>query len=137
MYFSYIHPVSKILVTDAVGYPVFNFHSRVIPGSSWSALDLAGPAPGSPQFLVTMGYGIRASPPETDQDSCSVWQPLYLVSLQKGFSPGPLTPRFKCFPATSIFPISVLCVFWVIYSVEPSCETTRRLEDFSNDLPNP
>ena len=57
--------------------------------------------------LVPNENGIWASPPETDQDSCPGWQPLYLVSLQKGFSPGPLTPRFKCFPATSIFPISL------------------------------
>ena len=87
--------------------------------------------------LVPSENGIWASPPETDQDSCPGWQPLYLVSLQEGFSPGPLTPRFKRFPVASIFRISFLCVFFVIHSVEPLCETIHRLEDFINDLPNP
>ena len=66
--------------------------------------------PGSPQFLY---WGIWASPPETDQDSCPGWLPpvpLDLVSPQEGFSPGPLTPRFKGFPATRISRIA-FCVF--------------------------
>ena len=70
--------------------------------------------PGSPQFLY---WGIWASPPETDQDSCPGWLPpvpLDLVSPQEGFSPGPLTPRFKGFPATRILRIT-FCVFSVWY----------------------
>ena len=70
--------------------------------------------PGSPQFLY---WGIWASPPETDQDSCPGWLPpvpLDLVSPQEGFSPGRLIPRFKRFPATRILPIT-LCVFSVWY----------------------
>ena len=59
--------------------------------------------------LVPSDWGIWASPPETDQDSCPGWLPpvpLDLVSPQEGFSPGPLTPRFKRFPATRILPIT-------------------------------
>ena len=70
--------------------------------------------PGSPQFLY---WGIWASPPETDQDSCPGWLPLVpldLVSPQEGFSPGPLTPRFKGFPATRILRIT-FCVFSAWY----------------------
>ena len=70
--------------------------------------------PGSPQFLC---WGIWASPPETDQDPCPGWLPpvpLDLVSPQEGFSPGPLIPRFKRFPATRILPITH-CVFSVWY----------------------
>ena len=51
--------------------------------------------------------------PETDQDSCPGWLlpvPLDLVSPQEGFSPGPLTPRFKGFPATRILRMT-FCVF--------------------------
>ena len=68
--------------------------------------------PGSPQFLY---WGMWASPPETDQDSCPGWLPpvpLDLVSPQESFSPGPLIPRSKRFPATRILPIT-LCVFSV------------------------
>ena len=67
--------------------------------------------------LVPSDWGIWASPPETDQDSCPGWLPLVplnLVSPQEGFSPGPLTPRFKRFPATRILPIT-FCVFSVWY----------------------
>ena len=82
--------------------------------------------PGSPQFLY---WGIWASPPETDQDSCPGWLPLVpldLVSPQEGFPPGPLTPRFKCFPATRIFAHYFLCVFCVVPGIEPLCETTAN-----------
>ena len=50
--------------------------------------------------------------PETDQDSCPGWLPpvpLNLVSPQEDFSPGPLTPRFKRFPATRILPLPFVC----------------------------
>ena len=63
-------------------------------------------------LLVPSDWGIWASPPETDQDSCPGWLPpvpLDLVSPQEGFSPGPLTPRFKHFPATRILPITFVC----------------------------
>ena len=59
--------------------------------------------------LVPIDWGIWASPPETDQDSWPGWLPpvpLDLVFPQEGFSPGPLTPRFKRFPATRILPIT-------------------------------
>ena len=62
--------------------------------------------------LVPIDWGIWASPPETDQDSCPGWLPpvpLDLVSPQEGFSPGPLTPRFKRFPATRILPLPFVC----------------------------
>ena len=67
--------------------------------------------------------------PETDQDSCPGWlppEPLDLVSPQEGFSPGPLTPRFKRFPATRILPIT-FCVFSVL-GIEPLCENTANWE---------
>ena len=76
------------------------------------------------------------SPLETDQESCPGWLPLVplgLVSSQEGFSPGPVTPRFEHFPATSILATSFLCV---VNSVESLCETIHRLEDFINDLPS-
>ena len=55
----------------------------------------------------------------------------------EGFSPSPSTPRFKGVPATSILPISFLCVFCVIYSVETLCETIRQSQGFINDLLSP
>ena len=67
--------------------------------------------------LVPSDWGIWASSPETDQDSCPRWLPpvpLHLVSPQDGFSPGPLTPRFKRFPTTRILPIT-FCVFSMWY----------------------
>ena len=87
--------------------------------------------------LVPSDWGIWVSPLETDQESCPGWLPsvpLDLVSSQEGFSPGPLTPRFEHFPATSILATSFLCV---VYSVESLGETIHRLEDFINDLPSP
>ena len=62
--------------------------------------------------LVPSDWGIWALPLETDQDSCPGWLPpvpLDLVSPQEGSSPGPLTPRFKCFPATRILPLPFVC----------------------------
>ena len=117
---------------------MFNIHSRVMPGSTWSVLYPQGLPHGPPSILVTRDYGPRSRRPETDQVSrvatpCS----LDLVSPQKGFSPGPLTPRFKRFPPTIILPISFLCVLCVIYSVEPLCETIRRSEDFIDNFPSP
>ena len=44
--------------------------------------------------------------------------------------PGPLTPRFQNFPATSILPITFLCVFCVVYRVEPQCKTIHGLKEF-------
>ena len=65
-------------------------------------------------LLVPCDWWIWASPPETDQDSCSGWLPLVSLNLvfpppQEGFSPGPLTPIVKCFPATRILPITFVC----------------------------
>ena len=80
--------------------------------------------------LVPSDWGIWASPPGTDHDSCPGWLPpvpLDLVSPQEGFSLSPLTPRFKCFPATRILPItSVLCVFCVAPDIEPSCKNPAK-----------
>ena len=67
--------------------------------------------------LVSSDWRIRASPPETDQDSCPGWLPpvpLNLVSPREDFSSGPLTPRLKQFPATRILSIT-FCVFSVWY----------------------
>ena len=95
-----------------------NIHSRV-----WTPVPpdllLYSTQEGHPSWfpLVPSDWGIWASPPETDQDSCPGWLPpvpLDLVSPQEGFSPGPLTPRFKRFPATRISPIT-FCVFSVWY----------------------
>ena len=74
---------------------------------------------GNPSWfpLVPSDWGIWASSPETDQDSCPGKLPLVpldLVSSQEGFSPSPLSPRFKGFPATRILPIT-FCVFSVWY----------------------
>ena len=76
--------------------------------------------------LVPSDWGIWASPLETEQESCPGWLPLVplnLVSSQEGFSPGPLTPRFERFPATSTLATSFVCVFCVVYSVESLCKT--------------
>ena len=82
-------------------------------------LDLYSTQEGHPSWfpLVPSDWGIWASPPETDQDPCPGWLPpvpLDLVSSKKDVSPGPLTPRFKHFPATRILPIT-FCVFSVWY----------------------
>ena len=92
-----------------------NINSRVWnPGPTWSGL---------------------ASPPETDQDSSPGWLPpvpLDLLSPQEGFSPVPLIPRFKRFPATRILPNYPLCVFCVEPDIEHLCEKHRQLEEFIN-----
>ena len=85
----------------------------------WSHLICTSPRRATPpgSLLVPSDWAIWASPPETDQDSCPGWLlpvPLDLVSPQEGFSPGPLTPRFKGFPATRILRIT-FCVFFVWY----------------------
>ena len=78
--------------------------------------------------LVPSDWGIWASPPETDQDSCPGWLPpvpLDLVSPQEGSSPGPFTPRFKCFPATRILPLPFVCSLcgtWHIAFLQKHCQ---------------
>ena len=67
--------------------------------------------PGSPQFLVTGGYGPH---PRgliwTPVQGGYHWYHFNLVSPpQKGLSPGPLIPIVKCFPATRILPITFVC----------------------------
>ena len=66
--------------------------------------------------LVPSDWGIWASTPDTDQDSCPWWLPpvpLDLVSPKEDFSAGPLTPRFKRFSATRILPITFcVCSAW-------------------------
>ena len=52
--------------------------------------------------------------------------PLDLISPQEGFSPGPLTPRFKHFPTTRIFAHYLLCVFCVVPGIEPLCKNTAN-----------
>ena len=82
--------------------------------------------------LVPSDWGIWASSPETDQDSCPGWLPPVphdLVSPREGFSPGPLTPRLKHFPATRIFPmlsVCSLCGTWHRTFMRNSCQ----LEEF-------
>ena len=73
--------------------------------------DLYSTQEGHPSWfpLAPGDWGIWASRPETEKDSCPGWLPpvpLDLVSLQEGFSPGPFTPRFKRFPATRMLPIT-------------------------------
>ena len=84
--------------------------------------------------LVPSDLRIWASPLETDQDFCPGWPPpvpLYFVSLQEDFSPCPLTPRFRCFPASKIMAIILLWCFFVWYNcLELQCETILRLEEF-------
>ena len=66
---------------------MFIIHSRVIPSSTWSVLHPGGPA------LVPSDWGIWASPPETDQDSCPGWLPLVPLDSclpQEGFFLVPL-----------------------------------------------
>ena len=68
-----------------------NIHSRV-----WTPPDLYSTQEDHASWfpLVPSDWGIWASPPETDQDSCPGWLPpvpLDLVSPQEGSSPGPLT----------------------------------------------
>ena len=62
-----------------------------------------------------MGLPSHPPPPfETDQDSCPGWLPPVPLDLdfpQDGFSPGSLTPRLECFPATKIWPITFLWCF--------------------------
>ena len=80
------------------------------PGPTWCVLHRGGPPLLVP--LVTSDWGIWASSPETDQDPCPGWLPpvpLDLVSPQKGFSPGPLTPRFKGFPPPEFRALPFVC----------------------------
>ena len=94
--------------------------------------------------LVPSDWGIWASPPETDQDSCPGWLPpvpLNLVSSQEGFSPGPLTPRFKHFPATRILPLPFvwfLCGTWHIAFLQKQCQWEEfiNLQSKAHNLPN-
>ena len=88
-----------------------NIHSTVwTPGTTWSVVHPGGLpllAPHSSWWLGDMGLthgdwsGLLSGglPPV----------PLDLVSPQKGFSRGTLTPRVKCFPATRILPITFVC----------------------------
>ena len=66
--------------------------------------------------------GLPAPPPplDTDQDSCPGWLPPVPLDLdfpQDGFSPGSLTPRLECFPATKIWSITFLWrfLFGILY----------------------
>ena len=138
MYFRQIHPVSKISVTDAGGYRVFNIYSRVIPGSTWSVLHPVGPPPGSPQFLMKRGFGPH--PQRLIRAAVKGDYPRYHSILS---FPGrasllvPLPSDLSAFLPPVICPLVFLCVFCVAYSVEPLCETIRRSGDFINDLPSP
>ena len=48
----------------------------------------------------------------------------------QGVSPGPLTPRFKCLPATNILPITFFWVFHWVYNTELQCKTIHQLKEF-------
>ena len=67
---------------------------------------------------------------ETDQDSCSGWLTLVALNIisQEGFSPGPLTPRFKHSPATKIahyFPV-VFSVWYIVQNCNAKPCTNRK-----------
>ena len=91
--------------------------------------------PGSPQFLY---WGIWASPPETDQDSCLGWLPpvpLDLVSPKEDFSAGPLTPRFTWDLSASLPPeFCPLLFVCVLCGTQHSTFTQNhcQLEEFIN-----
>ena len=117
MFFSYIHPVSKISVTDAGEYPVFKIHSRVIPGSTWSVFHPGGPRratpPGSSQFLVIGGY--RSHPRRL------IWTPVQggypgyhsiLVFPRRASSWSPY-PQILALPCHQYFSHQFSCVFSV------------------------
>ena len=100
--------------------------------------DLYSTQEGHPSWfpLVLSDWGIWASPPETDWNSYPGGLPLVpldLVSPQEGFSPGPFTPRLKCFPATRILPILLfvcfLCGTWYRTFMWNHCQ----LEEFINN----
>ena len=93
-----------------------NIHSRVwTPGPTWSVLHPGGPPLLVPLSSCTGGYGPH--PRRLIRTPVQGGYPRYhsiLSPPQEGFSPGPLTPRFKRFPAIRILPIT-LCVFSVWY----------------------
>ena len=60
--------------------------------------------------------------------------PLYHSILSHPRRPSLLDPLPLDLSASLLF---VSCVFCLVYSVEPSCETISRSEDFINDLPSP
>ena len=86
--------------------------------------DLHSTQEGHPSLfpLVPSDWGICASPPETDQDSCPGWLPpvpLDLVFPQGGFLPLDLS----AFLPPEFCPY-FLCVFCVVPGIAPLCETS-------------
>ena len=88
-----------------------NIHSRVwTPGPTWSVLHPGGPPLLVPLSSCTGGYGPH--PWRLIRTPVQGGYPRYhsiLSTPQEGFSTGPLTPRFKCFPATRILPTLFVC----------------------------
>ena len=85
-----------------------NIHFRVwIPGLAWSVLHPGGPPAPSWFPLVPSDLGIWTSPPwRLSWTPVQGGYPQYhsiLSSPKEGFTPSPLTPRFKCFLTTKIF----------------------------------
>ena len=85
-----------------------NIHSRVwSAGSTWSVLHPRGPPLLVPLSSCTGGYGPH--PRRLIRTPVQGGYPRYhsiLSPPQEGFFPGPHTPRFKRFPATTILPIT-------------------------------
>ena len=112
------------------------------PGWSLVPPGLYSTQEGQPSWfpLVPSDWGIWASPPETDQDSCPGWLPLVPLDSclpQEGFFLVPLPLDLSASLPPVFFPLVFLCVFCVVCSVEPLCETIHRSEDVINDLPSP
>ena len=93
--------------------------------------------PGSPQFLVTGGYGPH---PRrliwTPVQGGYHWYHLILSPPQEGFSPGPLTPIVKCFPATRILPVTFVCFLCVSTwrtLTGFDCNSSQKIYDLTNN----
>ena len=105
-----------------------NIHFRVwIPGLAWSVLHPGGPPAPSWFPLVPSDLGIWTSPPwRLSWTPVQGGYPQYhsiLSSPQEGFTPSPLTPRFKCFLTTKIF-AHLLSSAVFFYSV--NCKELQR-----------
>ena len=100
------------------------------------SLDLFSTQEGHPSWfpLVPSDWGIWASPPETDQDSCPGWispVPLDLVSPQEGLSPAPLTPTLSASLQPKFCPlpfVCFLCSTWHRSFMRKHCQLEEFIE---------
>ena len=98
--------------------------------------DLYSTQEGHPSWfpLVPSDWGIWASPPETDQDSCPGWispVPLDLVSPQGGLSPAPLTPTLSASLQPKFCPlpfVCFLCSTWHRSFMRKHCQLEEFIE---------